>query len=342
MHEKDGRKLDRQSQETIRIRACERVAQGESVDAVMKSYGYNRTTYYKWLESYRKNGEKGLIRRTGSGSVAKYPTKYHAKLIKMINGKDPRDYGYASALWTRAIIAELISKKFGVVIGARAVGNLLSRIKVTPQKPLRRSYERNDSEIEKWRTQTYPKVRKMAKRRGAEIFFLDEAGIKFDSKLGRTWGIKGQTPIVKTSGQRQQINAISAVSPSGKFWFGLYESKLNAEFFIEFLKNFMKYRRKPQVIILDGHPSHKAKSVAKFVQSTQGKLQLIFLPPYAPDLNPDEFVWKHLKENGIRKKPLNKNESLKKRIEKDLLKIANDKKTIESFFRASSVAYSSS
>ena len=338
---KDGRKLDRNSQERIRIRACERISKGESVEAVMKSTGYSRTTYYKWAEIYHKEGKEGLKRKTGSGSEALVPSKYHTKLVSMINGKDPRDYGYASALWTRAIIAELIGKKFGIKIGARAVGDLLSRIKITPQKPLRRAYERNDQDIMKWKEETYPKVRRMAKKQGAEIFFLDEAGIKSDSKLGKTWGIKGKTPIVKTSGQRQQINAISAVSPSGKFWFGLYESKLNAEFFIEFLKNFMKYRRKPQIIILDGHPSHRAKSVAKFVQSTEGKLQLIFLPPYAPDLNPDEFVWKHLKENGIRKKPLNKNESLKKRVEKDLLKIASDKKTIESFFLASSVAYSS-
>lgn len=127
---------------------------------------------------------------------------------------------------------------------------------------------------------------------------------------------------------------------SGKFWFALYECKFNAEFFIAFLKNFMKYRRKPLIIILDGHPSHTAKSVAKFVQSTKGKLQLFFLPPYAPDLNPDEFVWKHLKDNGLRKLPLYQNESLKERVEDDLLKIARSKPTIRSFFKANSVAYS--
>ena len=235
----------------------------------------------------------------------------------------------------------VIEKKLHIKIGIRAVGDLLARMKVTPQKPLRRAYERNEADVLEWKEKTYPKVLKMAKKQGAEIFFLDEAGVKSDPNLGKTWGIRGETPIVKTSGQRQHINAISAVSPSGKFWFALYECKFNAEFFIAFLKNFMKYRRKPLILILDGHPSHGAKSVAKFIKSTKGKLQVIFLPPYAPDLNPDEFVWKHLKSNGVRKLPLYQNESLKLRVERDLLKIANNRETIKSFFKAPSVAYSS-
>jgi transposase len=338
---RDGRELDRISQERIRILACRRISKGESVSKVMESSGYSRTTYYKWQKEYEKKGEAALKRKTGSGSKPLIARKYHKRIIGWIDGKDPRDYGYASGLWTRAIVSELIEKKLHIKVGVGAVGDLLARMDITPQKPLRRAYERNEEEVLKWKEETYPKVLKMAKKKGSEVFFLDEAGVKSDPNLGKTWGIRGETPIVKTSGQRQHINAISAVNPTGKFWFALYECKFNAEFFIAFLKNFLKYRRKSLILILDGHPSHTAKSVAKFVQSTKGKLQLIFLPPYAPDLNPDEFVWKHLKSNGVRRLPLYKNESLKSRVERDLLKIANDKTKIKSFFKAPSVAYSS-
>ena len=329
------------TQERVRILACRRISKGESVTDVMESYGYSRTTYYKWQSEYQKAGEVSLRRKTGSGSKPLIEPKHYKRIIGWIDGKDPRDYGYASGLWTRAIVGQLIQEKLGIELGRTAIGDLLAKINITPQKPLRRAYERNEEEVRQWKEKIYPLVLKMAKRRGAEIFFLDEAGIKSDSKLGITWGVRGSTPVVKTSGQRQQINAISAVNPTGKFWFALYECKFNAEFFIAFLTNFMKYRRKPLIIILDGHPAHRAKSVAKFVQSTKGELQLVFLPPYAPDLNPDEFVWKHLKDNGIRKLPLCQNESLKKRIEYDLLKIAQSKLIIKSFFKAKSVAYSS-
>lgn len=337
---KDGRDLDRMTQERVRILACRRISNGEPVTAVMESCGYSRTTYYKWLDEFKEFGEAGLKRKTGSGSKPLIPSKYYKRILKWIDGKDPRDYGYASALWTRAIVGQLIEKKLGIKLARTAVGRLLGKMNITTQKPLRRAYERDEKQIQLWKEKTYPKVLKIAKKSGAEIFFLDEAGIKSDSKLGKTWGVKGKTPIVKTSGQRQHISAISAVSPTGKFWFALYECKFNAEFFIAFLKNFIKYRRKPLIIILDGHPAHRAKSVASFVQSTKGKLQLVFLPPYAPDLNPDEFVWKHLKDSGIRKLPLYQNESLKERVEDDLLRIAKCKYTIKSFFKAQSVAYS--
>lgn len=320
--------------------ACRRISRGDAVADVMKACGYCRTTYYKWRREYERKGASGLKRKHGSGSEPLVLRKHWVRIFGWINNKDPRDHGYASGLWTRAIIASLIKKKLGITIGVNAVGDLLKRMKITPQKPLRRAYERDEKEILNWKKKTYPKVLQKAKKLGAEIFFLDEAGIKSDLKMGKTWGMRGKTPIVKTSGQRQQINAISAVNPSGKFWFALYDSKFNAEFFIAFLKNFIKYRRKPLIVILDKHPAHTAKSVAAFVASTQGKLQIIFLPPYAPDLNPDEFVWKHLKDNGIRKLPLYRNESLKSRVENDLLKIASDKNIIKSFFGASSVAYS--
>lgn len=213
---KDGRDLDRISQERVRILACRRILNGESVTEVMESCGYSRTTYYKWMKEYNKRGEAALKRKTGSGSKPLISSKHYRKIVGWIDGKDPRDYGYASGLWTRAIVGQLIEEKLGIKLARTAVGNVLAKINITPQKPLRRAYERDEKEIQKWKEKTYPKVLKIAKRKGAEIFFLDEAGIKSDSKLGKTWGIKGQTPVVKTSGQRQQINAISAVSPFRK------------------------------------------------------------------------------------------------------------------------------
>jgi hypothetical protein len=167
------------------------------------------------------------------------------------------------------------------------VGRLLASLSITPQKPLRRAYERDEAAVTHWKQTTYPKLRRRAKRLRAEIFFLDEAGVRSDSPLGRTYGLRGQTPIVKTSGQRQKINAISAVSAQGAFWFEVYTGMLSALVFVTFLTAFLKTRRKPVLLIVDGLSVHKAKSVADYVQSTQGKLELHFLPPYAPDLNPD-------------------------------------------------------
>src|SRR5262245_44069493 len=206
----------------------------------------------------------------------------------------------------------------------------------THQKPLRRAYERDPIAIEKWKRETYPLLRNRAKQRGAEIFFLDEAGVRSDAPLGRTWGDKGHTPEVPTSGQRQSVSAISALNLLGAFWYQVYSGRLNKETFIQFLKDFLRRRRRPVLLIVDRHPAHVAKIVAEFVQSLEGKLEIHFLPGYAPDLNPDEFVWNHLRQKGVTKKPLWRNESLRSRVESDLAAIKADPALVRSFFRAAS------
>jgi len=119
----------------------------------------------------------------------------------------------------------------------------------------------------------------------------------------------------------------------------VYTGKLNAEAFVDFLKRFMSHRRRPVFLVVDGHPSHKAKLVAKYIAATEEQLELHFLPPYAPDLNPDEFVWSHLRQHGTFKTPLRQNESLRRRVEHDLARIRSQPWLVRSFFHASSVAY---
>ena len=142
-----------------------------------------------------------------------------------------------------------------------SVGKLLASLDITPQKPLRRAYERDPLAVENWRRETYPKLKKRAKKLGAVIFFLDEAGFQSDPPLGRTYGLKGHTPVVTSSGQRQSINVISAVNASGAFWAATYTGKLNAESFTEFLKDFVKTQRRKILLVVDGHPAHKANLV---------------------------------------------------------------------------------
>ena len=234
----------------------------------------------------------------------------------------------------------LIQQRLGIDLGLTAVGRLLVRLDITPQKPLRRAYERDPKAVKKWLEESYPALKKRAQSTGAAIFFLDEAGFQSDPPLQRTYGLKGNTPVVTTSGQRQSINVISAVNARGEFWAATYEGKLNAESFIVFLQDFMKNRRDQTVyLVVDGHPAHTAKSVQRYVASLKGQLELHRLPAYAPDLNPDEYVWSHMKGNGVSKKPLKKNESLRSRVEEDLRKIDQDKELVRSFFGAKTVVY---
>jgi transposase len=319
--------------------AVRRVQEGERPSEVIKSFGLCRTTIYPWLRKARRRGEQGLKARRHRGPRPKLSSRQKQQVRRWINGKDPRQYGFDFGLWTRKVVGSLIKERLGIEVGVTAVGRLLAELGITPQKPLRRAYERDPVAVERWKVEQYPALRKRAKRRGAEIFFLDEAGIRSDVPPGRTWGLKGQTPVVKTTGRRQSVNAISAVTARGAFWYATFTGRLNATRFVAFLKMFMRRRRRRVMLIVDGHPSHRAKMVASYVAETKGKLEIYFLPGYAPDLNPDEFVWNHVKKNGICKKPLRRDESLRMRVEKDLADIKTDPSLVRSFFRAPSVAY---
>jgi transposase len=208
----DGRTLSRETSETIRRMVVKRVREGESPSAVMKSYGLCRTTIYPWLRAHKKGGEEALNSRPSTGRLTTLSARQQNQVRRWICGKDPRQYGFDFGLWTRQIVSKLVEEKFNCKLGLTAVGRLLAKLDITPQKPLRRAYERDPVAIAKWTKEDYPKLKARAKRLGAEIFFIDEAGVRSDAALQRTWGAKGETPIVPTSGQRQKVNAISAVN----------------------------------------------------------------------------------------------------------------------------------
>lgn len=335
----DARKLSTENKHLLRKIAVQRVLDGEIAAEVARSYGLGDRTIYKWIRQYREGGFEALnpIARTGRNRIL---SEIEAQEVKRwILGGDPRQYGFDFGLWTRQIVANLIADRFGVEMSLTAVGDLLHRLDLTPQKPLRRAYERDDEAIENWKANTYPEIQKSAKNKGAEIFWLDEASIRSDDPLQRTWGLKGQTPVVKTSGQRQRINAISAMSNSGGFWYHVYSGNFNSDKFIECIEDFLKGRRRPVVLILDGHPVHKSAKVKKFVEQLNGKLEIHLLPPYAPDLNPDELVWNQMRNIGTSKKPLKKGESLKERAIADLETIKQNKNLVKSFFMEAHVFF---
>ena len=337
---RDGRKLDHKTLEEIRLMAMERLREGEAASAVMESFGFCRTTIYKWQRKVRHGkGLKALASRKASGRPRSLTAAQESRVFRWINGKDPRQYGFDFGLWTRQVVGQLIEDKFGVALSLASVGALLARLGLTPQKPLQRAYERDPEAIEAWKTEVYPKLAARAKKLKADIYFWDEAGFRADAVQGRTWGKKGQTPVIEVPGQRQTISAASAVNAKGAFWFATYQGGLNAELFVGMLELLMKHRRRPLFLVLDNLATHKAKVVNEYVASTQGKLELHYLPGYAPELNPDELVWNYMKRTGTARRPLAKGQSLQDNIEADMLAIQRNPALVKSFFQAPYVAY---
>ena len=211
---------------------------------------------------------------------------------------------------------------------------MLAKLGLTPQKPLQRAYQRDPAAIEQWHRKTFPDLAKQAKAAGGEVYFWDESGFRADAVHGRTWAVKGQTPVIERPGQRQSISAASAVTARGGFWYCTDEGGLSAELFVSLLRRMMRNRVKPVDLVADGLPAHKTALVKAYVASTEGRLTLHILPGYAPDLNPDEWVWSHMKRTEVARTPRRRGEKLRDKIEAQLAKIKRMPQLIRSFFQA--------
>jgi transposase len=339
--QRDGRSFDHGTLEAIRLMAVERVREGELASAVISSYGFNRTTIYKWLSvvSSPGKGVNALHSRPATGRPRRLTPRQEKQVFAWVNGKDPRQYGLDFGLWTRAMIGSLIEQKLAVKLGLTAVGELLAKLGLTPQKPLERAYQRDPEAIEKWKRETFPTIARAAKAVGGEVYFWDESGFRADTVHGKTWGKKGETPVIARPGQRQSVSAASAVNSKGAFWYSTYQGGLNAPLFVKLLKQMMRNRTKPVHLVVDGLPAHKTKQVKEYVDSTNGRLTIHVLPGYAPELNPDELVWSHVKRTGVSRTPLRKGEKLSEKIELQLAAIKKMPHLVRAFFKTPSVAY---
>src|SRR5216683_5213661 len=340
MRQNDARQLSHHMLEDMRRRAVTAVQEGQSPEAVGKAFGLNRTTIYDWLAQYRRGGWGALKAKPLAGRPPKLNGKQMKWIYNTVTQKNPLQMKFEFALWTRAMVAKLIKDKFGIVLSANSVGRLLAQLGITCQKPLHRAQERDEALVEQWLKKEYPRIRALAQREKAEIFFGDAAHMRSDHHSGRTWGKKGETPVVETTGARHGMSLISAITSRGHMRFMIKEKGgVNAEVFIEFLKRMIIGTKRPVFLIVDRGPAHIAKKTTAFVESLNGRLRLFYLPPYSPDRNPDELVWKHLKADTVGRMAITDKVDFKTKVRASMRQLQNDPEKIRSFYQKPSLKY---
>lgn len=335
----DARKLAHDQLTEIRIRAVQSVQAGESPEVVARVLGVNRRSMYSWLALYRHGGWGALDAQKRGGRPHLLDAKAMKWVYDLVTLKNPLQLKFPFALWTAKMIGKAIKDKFGIPLSKASVCRLLNQLGLTPQRPLWRAHQQDPDRVRRWLDQEYPRIRKMAKQQGAAIFFADEAGLRSDHHSGRTWGRKGKTPVVQSTGARFGFNVISAVNAQGEFRFMIVEGTVGAKTFIEFVKRLIHGMNQKVFLIVDGHPSHRAKIVSRFLEGIKDRFQMFFLPPYSPELNPDEHVWNDLKNNTIGRQSHATKEQMKSAAISFLRMVQKSPERVKAYFNNTATRY---
>ena len=333
------RRLPRRELPEIRAQFIRMLKEGLPADAIKAALKLSRTTYFQWKRAYEERGADGLKVRPIPGGTPKLTDQQTSQLFGWLVGRDPRQFQFDFALWTRKIVRELILQKFGVEMTPQGIGKLLRRLGLSPQRPLYRAYQQDPEAVRRWKEEEFPAIREQARAEGAALYFCDEAGVRTDFHAGTTWAPIGQTPVVEVTGERGGVNMISAISPAGALKFDVFFGRFDAPVFVEFLTKLMHDAPGPVYLILDNLSVHKAEAVKKYVASLNGRLKLFFLPSYSPELNPDEWVWKNVKHDQIGRVGIQRKSELFELVSRALERLQRLPHIVRGFFRDPSLAY---
>lgn len=300
MKTRDARSLPAVAQEDLRFKAIKAVLDGKKQVEVAKLFDVTRQAVGKWVKAHREGGTRALKAkprgRPKGGSLLPWQA---AQIAKTIVDRHPEQLKLPYYLWTREAVAQLIERRFGIRLSIWTVGRYLGRWGFTPQKPVRRAFEKNPEQVRRWLEEEYPRIRKQAKREKAQIYWGDEMGLRSDHAVGRSYGRRGKTPVIPGTGKRFGCSMISAITNRGRLNFMVFKRRFRADVFVEFLRRLVRQSKRKVFLIVDGHPVHRSGKVKTWRGENVHHIRLFFLPSYSPELNPDELLNQDVKSNAV-------------------------------------------
>lgn len=340
MKTKDFRGLNSEAQEVIRRNAVKAVESGMRQEEVAQLYGVSRIAVNKWVNRYRKHGEKSLAaKKRGRPSERKLNHKQAVKVMKLIEDKNPEQLKLPFYLWTRESVSQVIEKKFGITVSVWTVGRYLKQWGFTPQKPRKRAFEQNPEAVRIWLEEEYPRIREEAKAQKAVIFWGDEMNLRSDNVSGKTYGKRGKTPVVDITGRRFGCNMISAITNKGKMMFMIFKERFTATLFISFLRRMVRQVPEKIFLIVDGHPVHRSKKVKRWLEKNENRITIFFLPSYSPELNPDELLNQDTKSNSVGRKRAKTQSDMISNVRSFLRSKQSKPHSVKQYFQGAHVRY---
>ena len=330
MRAKDGVRGD--FRQWRRLRAVRLRRRGWRRDEVAEAFGVSETSVSHWLSRAAVGGLAALAGRVAPGPEPEL-SEEQVGLIPEFLRHGPEAYGFRGVLWTCGRVAEVIKEEFGVAYDKGHVSRLLKRLRWTPQMPIRRASQRDESAIERWRAATWPRLLREAETERRTLVFVDEAGFYLLPSVVRTYAPAGRTPALRAKLTRDHLSVMGGMTPTGRVYTLARQESLNGFHSVEFLAHLLRVAGRRLLVIWDGSPIHRRSLVNEFVSGTQGKVRVEPMPACAPDLNPwDEGGWHHLKNVEMRNMTCRDLEELHEQFHLAVNRLRQKPRLIQAFY----------
>lgn len=344
MEKIDARKLPPEALEHIRRQAFVLRKQGYTWAHIAEVCGVHVGTVLKWsrrvaeggFDEAIKGGQRG--RRHGSGRTLTLVQEEQLRLAIM--GSNPAQLKLEFALWNRRAVMMAVKTMFGIEMPIRTVGQYLLRWGFTPQRPVKRALEQDSGKLRQWLEIGYPAIALRAKAEGGEIYWADETAIRQDTNWVRGYAPAGVTPEMRIpAGRHAATTMISAITNQGLVRFTFFDGALDTDRFIAFLGDLIQDSGRKVFLIVDNLKVHRAKRVSEWVAERTDKIELFYLPPYAPEHNPDEYLNRDLKTT-LRSGPIARTaHALTEKAKRCMERIAALPERVRSYFKHEAVRY---
>jgi len=300
----DARSLSQDAQAALRRRAVDAVLAGMKQTAAAVAFGVTRQAVGNWMKAYRRGGHAALAahKRGPKRPRRKLMGWQAAAVCNTIRDRHPEQIKLPFFLWTSDAVRQLIRRKYGVAVSSRSVRRYLARWGFTPQKPVRRAYERDPEAVRRWLKEQYPAIRRRAKAEKARIHWADAMGVRSDHQAGRSCAPKGKTPTTSGTGKRFAANVLSAITNRGHLAFMVFKARFTTTVFLRFLRRLVRQSGRKVFLIVDGHPVHKSAETRRWLAHNAKRIEMFYLPGYSPELNPNEMLNQDVKSNAVGKR----------------------------------------
>jgi transposase len=342
MEKTDARKLGKEVQQELRYQVIRLRKQGRRNQEVAQIVGVSVPHASTIWQKYRKGGKRAIqirVRGRRAGEQRTLTKDQERQIQRLLVNKMPDQLKLPFALWTRKAIRQLIKHQYGITMPIRTVGEYLKRWGFTVRKPVKRAYEQNPAEVNRWLQEEYPALAVRAKKEKAEIYWGDETGLQTAAYQTRGFAPRGKKPVVRISARKNRISMISAVNNGGQMRFMLYRKGITAQLLIKFMRRLIKDAQRKVFLIVDNLRVHHSQEVMPWIQAHQEQIALFHLPSYSPELNPDEYLNNDLKAKVHGGLPAHTEKELLRKTLSHMKSIAMRPKRVKSYFKHPSVAY---